>query len=398
VKSQNARMALLGVAAAAAAFAVFGGLKGLGGSGPSEPFDALPRASFLAATVDLAELRRSPLYDAFLGKESKEGATLARALGTAALAEACGFDPLARVQRFAVALPEDGERGEFGVAAKVELSRDELLRCAGALATQRGGTAEPREVGSFAVLDDTRVGAAPRAGLAYGRSGLLLVGRGAWLSAMLGAADHTQPGLRDAGDHAALRASLTGREGFHAPTLLATAVLPRALRERLKGEMGVEVDAQDGSSAMMAGVLGVSAVGVALQIGGPGKSVDASVELVCDGDAGCEAVERLVQKKRKEWSGDLALRMVGLGPLLDSVVVKREGTRLRATASASAAALAATVERVMKLRARRAPPGEATLDAAALRRPDSSSARPDETLRARDGGADARARSDAAAP
>jgi hypothetical protein len=103
----------------------------------------------------------------------------------------------------------------------------------------------------------------------------------------------------------------------------------------------------------MAGVLGVSAVGVAIHAGAAGQSVDASIELVCDSAEGCEAVEKLAQKKRAEWSRDLSLRMVGLGPLLDSFELKREGARLRATASAGSDALAATIERVMKLRARR---------------------------------------------
>jgi hypothetical protein len=267
-----------------------------------------------------------------------------------ALGEACGFDPLARVQRFSVSVPEEGDRGEFGVAAKVEVSRDELERCTRALAEKRGGKAETRKVGSFVVLEDTTGGPASRSRVAYGRGGLLVVGKGTWFDAMLGAADRTRPGLRDAVEHAALRASLTSREGFKAPTLLATAILPRSLRERLKGEMAAEAAAQDPSSATMAGVLGVSAVGIAIQAGGPGKNVDASVELVCDGEGGCEAVEKLAQRKRREWSGDLTLRMVGLGPLLDSFDIKREGTRLRATATASADALAATVDRILKLR------------------------------------------------
>lgn len=351
-------MALLGVGSAAAAFAVFGGLRGIGTSGPSDPLEAIPRSSFIAATVDFAELRRSPIYEAVFGASTQApGADpMRRALGVGALADACGFDPLARVERFAVSVPEDGDRGEFGVAAKVEVTRDELEKCTRSLAEKRGGHAETKEVGSFVVLDDASSGSATRSRLAYSPGGLLVVGKGTWLDAMLGAAERTKPGLRDAPEHVALRASLTSREGFRTPTLVATAILPRSLRERLKGEMGAEIGAQDTSSAMMAGVLGVSAVGVAIEVGGPGKNVDASVELVCDGPEGCEAVERLVQKKRKEWSGDLSLRMVGFGPLLDSFEIKREGTRLRATASASSEALAATLDRVMKLRARHAAP------------------------------------------
>jgi hypothetical protein len=375
-------MLILGVVGAAAAFFMFGGFGALlGRSGPSDPFEALPRSSFIAATVDFAELRRSPIYDAVFGKEAPGADPMRRALGVGALAEACGFDPTTRIQRIAVSVPEEGDRGEFGVAARVEVTRDELEKCTRSLAEKRGGHAETRDVGSFVVLEDTGSGASSRPRLAYGKGGLLVVGKGTWFDAMLGAADHTKPGLRDAAEHMALRTAMTSHDGFKNPTLLATAILPKSLRERLKGEMGAEVGAHDTSSATMAGVLGVSAVGLAIHAGGPGQNVDASIELVCDSPEGCEAVDKLAQKKRAEWSRDLTLRMIGFGPLLDSLEVKRDGAHLRATASASADALAATIERVMKLRARRSaadsPPPK----------PPRNTAPPDETLQARpDGG------------
>ena len=357
--NENVRMALIGIVGAVAAFFMFGGLGGLGKTGPTDPLDAIPKSSFMAATLDFAELRHSPIYDAVFGNGKEGGSASAdpmrRALGVTALAEACGFDPTSRVQRLGLSMPEEGERGEFGVAARVEVTRDELEKCTRALAEKRGGHAETHDVGSFVVLEDTSSsgGGPTRPRLAYGRGGLLVVGKGTWFDAMLGAADRTKPGLRDATEHVALRTSLTSHEGFKSPTLLVTALLPRTLRERLKGEMGAEAGSQDSSTAIMAGVLGVSAVGVAIHAGATGQSVDASIELVCDSAEGCEAVEKLAQKKRGEWSRDLSLRMVGLGPLLDSFELKRDGARLRATASSGADALAATIERVLKLRARR---------------------------------------------
>jgi hypothetical protein len=383
-KSDHVRIAILGIGGAAAAFFMFGGLKAIRGrTGTSDPLDAVPKASFIAATVDFAELRRSPIYEAVLGK-SKDGESTAsdplrRALGVGPLADACGFDPMSRVQRFALAVPEDGDRGEFGVAARVEVTREEIEKCTRTLAEKRGEKAETRDVGTFVVLE----GGPSKSRLAYGRGGLLVVGKGTWFDAMLGAADRTKPGLRDAADHVALRIALTTREGFHAPTLIATAILPRTLRERLKGEMGAELGAQDTSSAVMGGVLGVASVGIAIHAGGPGQNVDASVELVCDSGEACEAVEKLAQKKRNEWSRDLTLRMVGLGPLLDTFEIKREGPRLRATASANADALAATVERIMKIRARRSAPDGPAPPTSPPERREKAGAKPDETLRSR---------------
>jgi hypothetical protein len=370
--SQRARAAVLGVASSVAAFFLFGG--GGGGGGSQDPFDAVPRDSFVVATMNLAELRRSPLHDVLLGKESTAHAPRtasamfdAKALGIGKLADACGFDPLSRVEQLALAVPEEGDKGELGLAARVTVSESELSGCASALAGRRGGKVETKDVGSFVVVEDPASESAARPRLAYGRGGLLVTGRGAWFDAMLEVADHKKPGAREAAAHAAMRHSLTSREGWHSPTIVVSALLPRALRDRIKSEMGAELGAaepagpetrpeakpRDSSQHVMAGVLGVSTVGVALKAGASGQNVDAAVELMCDSEEACASVEKLILKKRFDWSKELMLRMVGFGPLLDSIDVKREGVRIRVTAGAPADALAATLDRVLRLKARR---------------------------------------------
>ncbi|MBX3205392.1 MAG: hypothetical protein KF764_10005 [Labilithrix sp.] len=370
--SQRARVVLLGVGGAVAAFFLFGGAQHRSATG--DPIDAVPRDSFLVATVNLAELRRSPLYEVLLGKDSPARGPKAdvpvfgaRALGIGKLADACGFDPLSRVERLAVAVPEEGDKGELGVAARVTVTRAELSTCTENLAGRRGGKVATKEVGDFVVVEDS-AGAeeAARPRLAYGHGGLLVVGRGAWFDAMLAAADGKKPGTRDAAAHVAMRSSLTSRDGWRSPTVLISALLPRSLRDRLKNEMGAELPGGDehaeassgGSHGVMAGVLGVSGVGLALRAGGSGGSIDAAVELVCDSEEGCAAVEKLILKKRLDWSKELMLRMVGLGPLLDSIEVRRDHARIRVTAGASADALASTIDRVLRLTARSSPRGE----------------------------------------
>lgn len=360
--SQRARVVILGVVGAVAAYFLFGGARTT--SATADPEGAVPRDSFLVATVNLAELRRSPLYEVLFGKDSPAQAAKAdlpmlgaRALGIGKLADACGFDPLSRVEQLAVAVPEEGDKGELGMAARVTVTRAELSTCTENLAGQRGGKVETKDVGSFVVVEDSAAQETARPRLAYGRGGLLVVGRGAWFDAMLAAADRKKPGAREAQAHVAMRTSLTSRDGWRAPTVLVSALLPRSLRDRVKSEMGAELSAdgaQDGSQHVMAGVLGVSTVGVALRAGGSGQSIDAAVELVCDTEEGCAAVEKLILEKRFAWSKELSLRMVGLGPLLDSVEVKRDGTRIRVTAGASADSLAAAIERVLRFTTRRA--------------------------------------------
>ena len=373
---ERTRLALVFASATALAFFVFGGARGIGGRAPQSPETAVPRDAYLIATVRMTELRRSPLYPVLLGDEAggPRGEKLLdrRALGIAGLAEACGFDPLARVSELAVSVPEEGDKGELGVAAHVDVTTDELERCAGALADQHGAKSETKEQGHFVVVEDGRAGAdSPvRPRIAYGRrSGLLVAGRGAWFDAMLAAAEGTRPSLEQAErtggaaptSHAGLRASMTGREGWHFPDVLLTAILPRSVRDRLRAEMSAEVakdaagDAARGEAGreLMAGVLGVSAVGIAFRAGAgvPRADAQAAAELICDTENDCAAVEKLILKKRLDWSKTLMFRMIGLGPLLDSIAVQREPLRLRVTAKASAEALAATIDRVLRLSA-----------------------------------------------
>lgn len=373
--SDNARAALIGVGGTLAAVLVWGGLH----SGkPTEPLDAVPKDAFLVATMNLTELRQSPIYDVILGKDALP---LTKGLGMGKLADACGFDPLSRVEKLAVAVPEEGDKGELGVAARVNVNRDELEKCTEAMADQRGGKVETREAFGFVIVEDGSGGGVAKPRLAFGHGNILVVGRGAWFDAMLSAADGKSPGLADAREHVALRTSLTRHEGWHSPTLLVTALLPRALRERIKNEMGAEIGSQDTSNMIMAGVLGVSAVGLAINAGGSGKRVEAAVELVCDDAAECGAVEKLIQKKRLDLSKELGIRMIGFGPLIDSLESKQDGARIRMTAGTSSDGLAATIERVLKLRGRREPaPNEPP--AKLEKRPV-----PDETLSSKDGGA-----------
>lgn len=353
--SRNARaVALAAIGVLGAALVLYFGVRSR--RGPVEPFDAMPRDSFLIGTVNLAELRRSPLYEVLFSKGSEARTTPggtarpldAKILGLGTLENACGFDPLSRVERLAIGVPEEGDKGELGVAARVMVTHEELSKCTNALAAQRGGKIETKQVGGFDVVEDPASEGAARPRLAFGHDGLLIVGRGAWFDAMLETADGTKPGAKEALAHASMRTSLTSKEGWGQPTVVVTALLPRTLRDRIKNEMGAELGSKDDSQNTMGGVLGVSAVGLAIRAGEVGAAIDAAIELACDGDDACSAVEKLILKKRLDGSKELMLRMIGLGPLLDSIDVKRDGRRVRVTAGASAGALASTIDRVLR--------------------------------------------------
>lgn len=374
--SQRVRIGLLAVCGGAAAFFVFGGLQALTGqSGSTDPESAVPKNAFLVATANLAELRRSPLSQVLLGDNPDTALVDKKALGIGTLQDACGFDPLARVESLAVAVPEDGEKGELGVAAKVTVTRDELEKCTTALATQRGEKApEPRTVHGFGVVE------ASGAKLAYGHGGLLLAGKGGWVDTMLATANGEQPSYKAAEAHTAIRAQLRTLEA--APTVVVSALLPRSLRDRIRTEMAGEAT-HDQAANTMAGVLGVSGVGAAIRAGASGGSVNLAAVLVCDSETACESVEKLVSRKRFEWSKELMLRMIGLGPLLDSITVKRDGSRITVTASAAADQLASVIDRVLRLRAQRRERVPEPQGAPESPPPPPRSLHPDEQIRAR---------------
>jgi hypothetical protein len=296
----------------------------------ADPLAAVPADSFMVVSIDIAALAQSPLGEAIVGELRGDGGAHAEALlGVDSIATTCGFDPLPHLRAIAIAIPEgqagDAERGDFGVAASGTLTKDALASCAKAVIAKRGGQPTTRQAGSFTVVADGRSGAAG-AEVAFRDGGPYLVGRGAWLARMMDAADGRVPStLSAAGDaHAALRADLTARD-MDAEAFRATALLPRGLRERLEHETALESsgDKHEGDKMnLMEGVLGVSAAALGVHAGRPHEDTRFVAELRCDSDGACDAVSTLILHTRLRWSGNLAYRMLGLGPLIDNLEVK----------------------------------------------------------------------------
>lgn len=373
LKSQRLRVAVIGLFATTAAFFLF-----RGASSPTfrDPLDAVPKESFLVASLDVEELRKSPIYEVIPGMKSG-GAGIG---GLASVEDACGFDPVKRIERMALTVPEkEGER-DYGVVARVKVTRDELQTCKRRLDEKRGSSANTAitERGDFVVIDT------PKGKLAYGAGDLLVVSSGAWFDAIVETANGKHAAVKDSQEHSDLRFALTSREGWRAPTLVATAILPRSLRERIRKEMAPEADG-DAKDAVMGAVLGVSAVGVALRAGPAGGHFDARVVMTCDSPRACELVENLVLKKRLDWSKNFMYRLAGFGPLIDSLETKVTGSRLEVSATANVDSLANAIDRAIRHSesALGGAPGGAPGSAAGAARPGRT---PDETLKLPDGG------------
>jgi hypothetical protein len=268
-------------------------------------FDA-PADAWLVLTVDVAAAR--PLLEPLL-RSAGGLATATRAAGLGSLSDACGFDPASHLRALMVAAPEGGERGDFGIAFSADLTMDELAKCACKAVRARGGVPSTTTRGDFLVIGDE---SAPNtARLAYRDGGPFLVGRGAWLDAMIDAAGGRA--RRPPSRHEALRAALAPA-GAPPPALVVTALLPKSLRDRVRAQ----TDA--GTGGAFAGVLGVEEAGAAVVASESSTVVD--VELRCDAPEACHEVKGLIETGRRDLSGNLSARLMGFGPIIDGFSVE----------------------------------------------------------------------------
>jgi hypothetical protein len=305
----------------------------------SDPLSAVPHDAWLVVTVDVAALRRSALAQPLLGS----GAVPLPGVGS--LVDVCGFDPVSRIDSLMLCSPEGGQRGDFGLAIAGGFTRNELGKCADKVIHARGGTPITSTRGTFAVLDS---GDADHTRFAYRDGGPFLVGRGPWLDAMIDAADGKAERIRP--EHEALRSALASAASASrgAPVAMATALLPSSIRQRLRAELGSEGGGDE--DRVYASVLAVQAAGLAIGTGGAGSTTDVTAELRCDTDDACSEVKNLALRKRMAFSRDLGMRVIGLGPLLDSFAVDAKGSAVSASAHVPTDDLARAAARLLDYR------------------------------------------------
>jgi hypothetical protein len=346
--------------------------------------DAVPADAFLVMTLDVDGLRKSPLGTAILGGANS------KLLGEKTITSTCGFDPLDRMREIAVAVPQEDETGEFGIVIRADITKDELLACAEKVMDSRqgGAHASTRESGSFTLVEPDGDLQNRYPTLAYRKGGPFLVARGTWLGTMIDTAEGKLPSARRESTHLSLRRAL-GQASDDAPTFafLATVVLPKEMRERIKKEMGGELDgdAKDESrSALAAGILGVESAGVAVLAGNAGGDTSVVADVMCEGVTACAAVAKLVERKRADWTSDFSIRLLGAGALLDHIVVENRGTSVLISTHAPSDEAAKWVTRVLELQGVRHPTAGPLDSAASV--PTQRSPPSDETVRSRPGG------------
>jgi len=174
---------------------------------------------------------------------------------------------------------------------------------------------------------------------------MVLIGRGGWLSAMIETSGSRRPRVTSNAQHTELRDAL-GKQRL----VTMTTTLPAPLRHKIERQM--QGDSQ-GENAMMQGVLGVGAAGIA--IGSNGAQTEIAVELRCDSAEACTQAQSLIVKKKADWSGNLGLRAVGVGALMDSLEVQVEGQKLHARMHVPTDDARRLIERALEWRAGGAP-------------------------------------------
>ncbi|WP_437812182.1 hypothetical protein [Sorangium sp. So ce1078] len=292
--------------------------------------DAVPAGALLVATLDLPALRASPAFASFLREEREIP-------GLGKVRDVCGFDPMAGLTEVAIAIPAAGESGDFGLVAAGAVQDEALLACASKVIEARGGRPVVAGLGTFRAVRDSS--AEGRGEIAVRPGGPILLGGGAYLRAMVDAAEG--------------RAATVGATAAHDDIARAVgegaARVTVVLTPEQRAELGRELALSGAGRAPAASIVSGGAA-VAL---GPEIAVHGAV--LCDAEAPCADLGAQLRAARDARAEDLATRLIGLGAVLERIVIAAEGKALHARVKLSAEEASALVDRLASLRGLRQP-------------------------------------------
>lgn len=291
--------------------------------------EAIPSGAFLVVTFDLEKARNSAL-----------ARDLAQLADVGEMQELCGFDPVGHVRTLAVGVPEKPD-GVFGIAFTHDLSDDDLGKCAQRMMSLRSATPRFTQRGSWTVLEqEGALAEATRAKIAYRSGSPVLVARGDYLATMQSALDGQTARAESDGDHEKLRKAAASHQGTIA---IATAVLPKSIRDRIKNEM--EGETSPDKTATMTAILAVRALTVSLAT--RGDDVDVFAQLACENENACSTIRDFLDRKRKSIAQEPAARFAGIGAILDGAHLEARGASLDVTLSGSESEMARAARAVI---------------------------------------------------
>jgi hypothetical protein len=297
----------------------------------THPLDAIPGGALLVATADLAALRASPVGAPFL----REGREIP---GLGKVRDVCGFDPMDTLTEVAVAIPAAGDAGEFGLVASGPVDDEALLACASKVIDARGGHAVTTAVGSFRSVRDASL-SITGGEIAVRKGGPLLLGAGAYLRAMIDAADGRAPSVRSSRAHTFLGDEVGGA------SVRVTVVLTPDQRRTLAEELESSGAARSPAASVRAGALGIDL----------GQAVKLHAVVSCESAAACAELARTLAEARDARARDFGVRLVGFGAILEQVKITAEGAIVHARVEVPADQAALLAERLVALRGLRHP-------------------------------------------
>jgi hypothetical protein len=229
-------------------------------------------------------------------------------------------------------------------------------------------------IGSFRSVRDAATGASTGE-IAVRKGGPLLLGGGAYLRAMIDAADGRTPTIRSSVAHSRLA------EQVGDASMRVTVVLTPDQRKALAEELANGGEAGSPAAAIVAGALGVRV----------GPSVDLHGVLACDGEAACGRLAITLKAARDDRASDFATRLVGFAAVLEQLQIEPKGSAIHARVSVPSDQAAPLVERLVALRGIRHPMPDKPPTPIQVAPSGSPSDAPASPPAARDGGAPAHA-------
>lgn len=257
-------------------------------------------------SADLRALARSSL-GALIAQR------LERSAGASKLVESCGFDPLARLDQLALAIPSANlgaqeHPEDFGIVASGRFSAAEITRCASAAISARGGEAIRTQLGSFDSVRDRRASS----GEIAAKDGLLIVSGGSYFRELLDSAE-SKRGAAEPNAQGARHAEL--RRALGPGALLATWLLGEGWFERVAG---------DDTNARLSPLSALQTVSARLDLA---QKAELSVLLECADSEGAQRISSLLGELRS--SLDLLPFDPALTRLAKRITVSLLGTRLK---------------------------------------------------------------------
>jgi len=292
---------------------------------PSEdersPLALIPPGSAFVLSLDVRALARAPLGE-FIAER------LGRSAGASKLSQACGFDPLARLDQLALAVPSANlgaqeHPEDFGIVAAGRFSAADITRCAKTAITTRSGEAIQTKLGRFDSVRDRK-----QSGEIAAKDGLLIVSGGSYFRELLDSAEGNAQ-TREAKDegHAELRRALGPGP------LIATWLLGEGWFERVAG---------DEANARLSPLSALKTVSARIEVG---KTAQLLVLLDCTDGEGASRVSSLLDELRS------ALRAFPLDPTLvgiaSRIAVNRSEARLKLTLELNQAELSSVLDTLL---------------------------------------------------